>query len=72
MLGLAVLVGFLGLAVVGLAYLLGFQLGTRSSQTPLDAVQCMGADASHELDDLTRSAFIRMAERVKKIQHGDE
>ena len=60
----AVLLALLLLA--GLAFLLGFRLGGEDSRTELVRVRLEAAQAERQLHDLTRQAFIAMAERVEQ------
>lgn len=62
---LFVLVLSVGLAVA-LAFLLGFRLGGQPSITETHRVQAEAAAAERELHDLTRSAFVAMAEAAQR------
>lgn len=49
-------------------YLLGFQLGGTSWIGELGRVRTQAADARRQLHDLTRQAFVAMAEEVERRQ----
>ena len=60
---------FLLLAVVTvicLTFLLGFRLGGHSAWAEAQRVRAQAARAERELHDLTRSAFVAMAEEVDR------
>ena len=57
-------VGFLLMAV--LVYLLGFRLGGQSGISELQRVRAEAAEAERQLHDLTRSAFVAMAEAAER------
>ena len=57
-------VGFLLVAV--LVYLLGFRLGGQSGISELQRVRAEAAEAERQLHDLTRSAFVAMAEAAER------
>ena len=52
--------------VVGLTFLLGFRLGGQSWLTELQEVRAEAAAAERQLHDLTRSAFVAMAEEAER------
>jgi hypothetical protein len=57
----------LALAVlVGVVFLLGFRLGGESTQSELAEVRLQAMQAERRLHDLTRSAFVSMAEAVEQ------
>lgn len=56
--------GFLLVAV--LVYLLGFRLGGQSGISELQRVRAEAAEAERQLHDLTRSAFVAMAEAAER------
>ena len=56
--------GFLVVAV--LVYLLGFRLGGQSGISELQRVRAEAAEAERQLHDLTRSAFVAMAEAAER------
>ncbi len=56
--------------VVALAFLLGFRLGGQSWITEAHRVRAEAATAERELHDLTRSAFVAMAEEAQRLQPG--
>lgn len=64
----ALVVGFF--LVVVLIYLLGFRLGSQSWICELQRVRTEAADAERQLHDLTRSAFIAMAEAAERRRAG--
>ena len=52
--------------VVILTYLLGFRLGGQSWMTEANRVRAEAAAAERQLHDLTRSAFVAMAEQAEQ------
>lgn len=54
------------LALVGLVFLLGFRLGGQSAWAESQRVRAQAAAAERELHNLTRSAFVAMAEEVDR------
>lgn len=52
--------------VVILTYLLGFRLGGQSWMTEANRVRAEAAQAERQLHDLTRSAFVAMAEQAEQ------
>lgn len=60
----ALVVGFLLVAV--LIFLLGFRLGGQSGISELQRVRAEAAEAERQLHDLTRSAFVAMAEAAER------
>jgi UPF0716 family protein affecting phage T7 exclusion len=60
----ALVVGFLLVSV--LVYLLGFRLGGQSGISELQRVRAEAAEAERQLHDLTRSAFVAMAEAAER------
>lgn len=58
------ILGFLLVAV--LVYLLGFRLGGQSGISELQRVRAEAAEAERQLHDLTRSAFVAMAEAAER------
>jgi hypothetical protein len=58
------------LAIVGLVFLLGFRLGGHSWQSEALRVRAEAAAAERELHDLTRSAFVAMAEEAQRRRSG--
>lgn len=53
-------------ALVGLTFLLGFRLGGQSWLAELHEVRAEAAAAERQLHDLTRSAFVAMAEEAER------
>jgi hypothetical protein len=62
------LLGFVVAAglVIALTFLLGFRLGGQSWITEAQRVRAEAAAAERQLHDLTRSAFVAMAEEAEK------
>jgi hypothetical protein len=56
--------------VLALTYLLGFRLGGQSWVAEAQRVRAQAAAAERQLHDLTRSAFVAMAEEVERRRHG--
>lgn len=56
--------------VVVLVYLLGFRLGSQSWIGELQRVRAEAAQAERQLHELTRSAFLAMAEAVEEQRRG--
>ena len=54
------------LILVGIAYLLGFRLGSEDATDELARVRLEAARAERQIHDLTRQAFISMAEHVEE------
>jgi hypothetical protein len=52
--------------VVALTYLLGFRLGGQSWMSGAQRVRAEAAAAERQMQDLTRSAFIAMAEEAQR------
>lgn len=63
------LVAVLGIMVVAI-FLLGFRLGGGHSQNELSRVRLESAQAQRRLHDLTREAFVAMAEQVESRRGG--
>jgi hypothetical protein len=55
--------------IVTLTYLLGFRLGGQSWITEAQRVRAEAAEAERQLHDLTRSAFVAMAEEAEHRRH---
>lgn len=55
---------------VGLTFLLGFRLGGQSWLAELQEVRAEAAAAERQLHDLTRSAFVAMAEEAERRRGG--
>lgn len=53
-------------AVICLTFLLGFRLGGQSAWAESQRVRAQAAAAERELHNLTRSAFVAMAEEVDR------
>lgn len=70
MIALAVLLAFTVTLVVVLVYLLGFRLGGQSWISEAHRVRAQAAAAERELHDLTRSAFVAMAEEAERRRQG--
>jgi hypothetical protein len=56
--------------IVGLVFLLGFRLGGQSWQSEALWVRAEAAAAERELHDLTRAAFVAMAEEAQRRRSG--
>lgn len=56
--------------IVTLTYLLGFRLGGQSWISEAQRVRAEAAAAEHQLHDLTRSAFVAMAEEAERRRFG--
>ena len=54
------------LLVTVLVYLLGFRLGGQSGISELQPVRAEAAEAERQLHDVTRSAFVAMAEAAER------
>jgi len=63
------LLGAMGLVVV-LTFLLGFRLGGQSWISEAQRVKAEAAAAERQMHDLTRSAFIAMAEEAQARRSG--
>jgi hypothetical protein len=51
--------------VLGLAFLLGFRLGGESSLSELTRIRAQASEAAREMHELTRAAFVAMAEEAQ-------
>jgi hypothetical protein len=60
---LSVLIGAVVLLMVSL-YLLGFRLGGRYWESRISEIRSESAEASRQMHDLTREAFVAMAEHA--------
>jgi len=60
------------LALVGTVFLLGFQAGGATWQARLLQVRMEAAQAERSLHDLTRSAFVAMAERAEQLRRPNQ
>lgn len=56
--------------IVTLTYLLGFRLGGQSWISEAQRVRAEAAAAERQLHDLTRSAFVAMAEEAERRRFG--
>lgn len=56
--------------IVTLTYLLGFRLGGQSWISETQRVRAEAAAAERQLHDLTRSAFVAMAEEAERRRFG--
>jgi hypothetical protein len=56
--------------IVTLTYLLGFRLGGQSWISEAQRVRAEAAAAERQLHDLTRSAFVAMAEAAERRRFG--
>ena len=57
--------------IVTLTYLLGFRLGAQSWISEAQRVRAEAAAAERQLHDLTRSAFVAMAEEAERRRFGN-
>jgi Tfp pilus assembly protein PilX len=62
-----IILGLIAL-LVGAVFLLGFRLGSNHWQSELAQVRLEAAQAERQLHDLTREAFVAMAERIEGRQ----
>lgn len=58
------------LGVMATVFLLGFRLGGEHWQSELARVRLQAAQAERQLHDLTRQAFVSMAEKVERRRYG--
>lgn len=72
MVTLAIFLVLTVIAVVGLSFLLGFRLGGQSWSAELHRVRAEAAVAERHLHDLTRSAFVAMAEEAEQARRHDQ
>lgn len=56
------------LVLVTVVFLLGFRLGSDHWQAELARVRLEAAQAERRLHDLTRQAFVAMAERAEQLR----
>jgi hypothetical protein len=63
---LAVLLLLSGLTIMVLTYLLGFRVGGNSWLSETQRVKAEAAAAERQLHELTRSAFVAMAEEAER------
>lgn len=56
-------------AVILLTFLLGFRLGGQSAWAEAQRVRAQAAAAERELHNLTRSAFVAMADEADRQRH---
>jgi hypothetical protein len=56
--------------LLALTYLLGFRLGGQSWVAEAQRVRAQAAAAERQLHDLTRSAFVAMAEEAERRRDG--
>ncbi len=66
MIVLAVLLLLSGLTIMVLTYLLGFRVGGNSWLSETQRVKAEAAAAERQLHELTRSAFVAMAEEAER------
>jgi len=55
-----------GLVLITVVYLLGFRLGGDHGRVELHRVRMEAAHAERQLHDLTRQAFVSMAEQAQR------
>jgi hypothetical protein len=70
MVALLVVLLLAGAIIVTLTFLLGFRLGGQSWITEAQRVRAEAAAAERQLHDLTRSAFVAMAEEAERRRFG--
>ena len=71
MLVIAISLGLVGIVLAIVAsFLLGFRLGGSHWQTRLIRTQMQAASARRQLHDLTRQAFVAMADHVLRTEKG--
>ena len=63
------LIGAIGMVLI-LAFLLGFRLGGQSWMSQVQRVRAEAAVAERQIHDLTRSAFVAMAEEAEAHRTG--
>lgn len=66
MIAALVVLAVLSVFLVTVVYLLGFRLGGTSWLSELTRVRAEAAQAERQLHDLTRQAFVAMAEEVER------
>ena len=66
MIAAVVALAFVPLTLVVVVYLLGFRLGESTWFGELGRVRAEAANAERQLHDLTRQAFVAMAEEVER------
>lgn len=72
MVALAIFLVLTVIAVVGLSFLLGFRLGGHTWISEVHRVRAEAAAAERQLHDLTRSAFVAMAEEAERVRRRDQ
>lgn len=70
MIALTLLVLMLLVLLAGVTYLLGFRLGGSHWQQELGRVRSESAQAGRDMHQLTRAAFVAMAEEAAKHRRG--
>lgn len=71
MIALIIVITLLLLALFGALFLLGFRLGGGHWRNELAHVRMEAAQAERALHDITRQAFVAMAEEVQRLRSGD-
>lgn len=71
---LILVVAFMGVIVLlaVAAYLLGFRIGGQHWRTRLDEVRAESAEASRQMHDLTREAFVAMTDYALQRRNGEQ
>jgi hypothetical protein len=71
---LILLLALFGVIVLAasLAYLLGFRVGGQHWQSRLDEVRTESAEASRQMHNLTREAFVAMADYALQRRNGEQ
>ncbi len=72
MVALAIFLALTVIAVIMLSFLLGFRLGGHSWIAEVNRVRAEAAAAERQLHDLTRSAFVAMAEEAEQARRHDQ
>ncbi len=71
MIVLAILIPLLVVALIVGAFMVGCREGSHHWQTLMDDTRRQSANAERQLHDLTRQAFVAMAEEVERHRRGD-
>ncbi len=70
MIALLIIMAFVLLVLLASVFLFGFRLGGEHWQSELAKVRLEAAQAERQLHDLTRQAFVSMAEAVEQRRQG--
>jgi uncharacterized protein (UPF0333 family) len=66
MVELSIVLGLVVLALSGVAYLLGFRIGSERWRSEVTRIKSQSADAARRMHDLTRDAFVAMTEHADR------